>query len=44
MPLASSTNLILAGINNIINVLNNPSPGSPSAPLSDSHVAKLNHN
>jgi hypothetical protein len=41
MPLASSTDLILAGINDIVNALNNPSPGSPLAPLSDSHVAKL---
>jgi hypothetical protein len=42
MPLASSTDLILAGINDIVNALNNnPSPGSPLAPLIDSHVAKL---
>jgi hypothetical protein len=41
MPLASSTDLILAGIHDIITALNNPSPGSPLAPLSDSHVAAL---
>ena len=37
MPLASSTDLILAGIQDIVHALNNPSPGSPLAPLTDSH-------
>ena len=37
MPLASSNDLILAGIQDIVHALNNPSPGSPLAPLTDSH-------
>lgn len=41
MPLASSTDLILAGIHDIITALNNPSPGSPLSQLSDSQVAAL---
>jgi hypothetical protein len=41
MPLASSTDLILAGINDIVHALNHPSPGSPLAPLTDSQVAAL---
>jgi hypothetical protein len=41
MPLASSTDLIVAGIHNIVAALNNPSPGSALAPLSDSHVTVL---
>ena len=36
MPLASSTDLILAGIHDIVHALHNPSPGSLLAPLSDS--------
>jgi hypothetical protein len=41
MPLASSNDLILAGLNDITAALNHPSPGSPLAPLTDSHVAAL---
>jgi len=41
LPLASSTDLILAGIQDIVHALNNPSPGSPLAPLTDGHVAAL---
>jgi hypothetical protein len=38
MPLASSNNLILAGIKkDIVHALHNLSPGSPLAPLTDSH-------
>ena len=36
MPLASSNDLILAGIHDILQALQNPSPGSPLAPLTDS--------
>lgn len=43
MPLASSTDLILAGIKDIVNALHNPSPGSALAPLVDSHVTALHH-
>jgi len=42
MPLASSTDLILAGIQDILHALQNPSPGSALAPLTDSHTAALN--
>jgi hypothetical protein len=41
MPLASSNDLILAGIQDILHALHYPSPGSPLAPLSDSHHAVL---
>jgi hypothetical protein len=41
MPLASSTDLILAGIKDILHALHNPSPGSALAPLTDSHTAAL---
>ena len=37
MPLASSNDLIIAGIKDIVHALNNPSPGLPPAPLTDSH-------
>ena len=42
MPIASSNDLILAGIGDIIQALRNPSPGSTLAPLTDSlHEALL---
>ena len=41
MPLASSTDLIMAGIKDIHHALLHPSPGSPLAPLTDSHTAAL---
>ncbi|KAI2496471.1 hypothetical protein MHU86_18012 [Fragilaria crotonensis] len=41
MPLASSTDLILAGIRDILHALRNPTPGSPLAPLTDSHYDAL---
>jgi hypothetical protein len=41
MPLASSNDLILAGLHDITQALQHPSPGSPLAPLTDSHVAAL---
>jgi hypothetical protein len=41
MPLASSTDLILAGIKDILAALHNPTPNSPLAPLTDSEVAAL---
>jgi hypothetical protein len=37
MPLASSKDLILAGMHDILHALQHPSPGSPLAPLTDSH-------
>ena len=37
MPLASSTDLILAGIQDIVHALKNPSANSPLPPLTDSH-------
>jgi hypothetical protein len=43
MPLASSTDLILAGIANIHHALTHPSPGSALAPTTDSQVAALTH-
>jgi hypothetical protein len=36
MPIASSNDLILAGIGDIAQALHHPSPGSPLAPLTDS--------
>jgi hypothetical protein len=42
MPLASSTDLILAGIANITAALQNPSPNSPLTPMTDSQVATSN--
>jgi len=41
MPLASSNDLILAGIQDILHALQHPSAGSPLAPLTDSHHAAL---
>jgi hypothetical protein len=41
MPIASSNDLILAGIHDIVNALEHPSSGSPLAPLATSHVAAL---
>jgi hypothetical protein len=41
MPIASSNDLILAGIQDIVSALQNPSPGSALAPLTDSHVEAL---
>ena len=41
MPLASSNDLILAGIQDILHALRHPSPGSPLAPLTDSHHEAL---
>ena len=41
MPLASSNDLILAGIHDILQALHHPSAGSPLAPLTDSHHAAL---
>jgi hypothetical protein len=41
MPLASSNDLILAGVHNIVHALQHPSPGSPLAPLTDSHHEAL---
>jgi hypothetical protein len=39
MPLSSSNDLILAGVQDILEALRNPSPRSPLDPLTDSHVA-----
>jgi hypothetical protein len=41
MPLATSTDLILAGIQDILHALQHLSSSSPLAPLTDSHVAAL---
>ena len=41
MPIASSTDLILAGIHDILQAIKSPSPGSPLAPITDSHNAAL---
>ena len=41
MPLASSNDLILAGIKDILAALANPSANSPLAPLTDSHTEAL---
>jgi hypothetical protein len=41
MPLASSVDLIIAGANDIIHALNNPSANSPLSPLADSEVDVL---
>jgi hypothetical protein len=41
MPIASSTDLILAGIQDILHALRHPSPDSPLAPLGSNHVATL---
>ncbi|KAI2502091.1 Reverse transcriptase (RNA-dependent DNA polymerase) [Fragilaria crotonensis] len=41
MPLASFNDLILAGIHDILHALCHPSPGSPLAPLTDSHHEAL---
>ena len=42
MPIASSTELVLAGIRDIHHALTHPSPGSALAPTTDSDVAALN--
>ena len=41
MPITSSNDLILAGIENILEALRNPTPGSPTGPLTDIHVSTL---
>jgi hypothetical protein len=41
MPIASSNDLILAGITDILDALCHPSPGLPLVPLTDSHVTTL---
>jgi hypothetical protein len=41
MPIASSNDLNLAGIRDILEALRNPSMGSPIDPLTDSHVTTL---
>ena len=41
MPSASSVDMILNGIRDITNALQNPTPGSPLAPLTDSQTAAL---
>ena len=41
MPIASSNDLILAGVQDILEALRNPTPGSPIGPLTDSHVSTL---
>jgi hypothetical protein len=41
MPLASSKDLILDGIEDILNALHHPSAASPLAPLTDSHTTAL---
>ena len=41
MPIASSNDLILAGVQDILHALHHPSPGYPLAPLTDSHHAIL---
>jgi hypothetical protein len=41
MPLASSTDLVMAGIQDIIQALQNPTANSPLAPCTDSQVQAL---
>lgn len=41
MPTASSVDLVIAGTKDILHALQNPSPGSPLAPLADTEVAVL---
>jgi hypothetical protein len=41
MPLASSTDLVMAGIQDIIQALQNPTANSPLAPRTDSQVQAL---
>ena len=41
MPIASSNDIIIAGIADILDALNNPSLGAPIAPLTDNHVQSL---
>jgi hypothetical protein len=41
MPTASSVDLVIAGAKDIVPAFQNPSPGSPLAPLLDSEVAVL---
>jgi hypothetical protein len=41
MPLASSTDLVMAGIQDIIQALQNPTANSPLAPCTDSQVKAL---
>lgn len=41
MPTATSTDLLFAGLRDVIHALNNPSNNSPLAPLTDSNVLQL---
>jgi hypothetical protein len=41
MPLASSTDLVITGIHDIVHALTNPSNNSPLAPRTDSEVQAL---
>ncbi len=41
MPTATSTDLLLAVLRDVVHALNNPSSNSPLAPLTDSHVQHL---
>lgn len=41
VPSAWSTDMILAGMRDILHALHNPSPNSPLAPLTDSHAGAL---
>jgi hypothetical protein len=41
MPLASSVNKVIAGVQDILRALQHPSSGSPLAPLTDSKAAAL---
>ena len=41
LPLASSLDLVIAAANDIVHALNNPSAGSPLAPLTDSEATAL---
>ena len=41
MPLASASDLILAGVNDIVQALNDPTPGAVLAALNDGHVTAL---
>ena len=41
MPLASSTDLVIAGLHDIVHALNHPSANSPLAPSTDSQVQAL---
>ena len=41
MPIASSNDLIFADVQDILEALRNPTPGSPIDPITDSHVKTL---